>query len=211
MDIAQYSTFNLIEIVSNLLESILQSNRNIPDKITHFHSRAIPNITILSYLSRIHKFAPFDNEALISILIYFDRITKLLITSLVIASKFTSDVFYSNSRYAKVGGIPLQELNQLEIQFLFFLDFQLYVTLEDLQGYANQLLSHAVNTSIISTHKQQNRKYQLSHIVSTITSSSLTSPPYSKKSLRSHIYHPYQRPHTTDNKKLGLISPKDSS
>lgn len=77
MDIAQYSTFNLIEIVSNLLESILQSNRNIPDKITHFHSRAIPNITILSYLSRIHKFAPFDNEALISILIYFDRITKL--------------------------------------------------------------------------------------------------------------------------------------
>ncbi|KAI8380176.1 cyclin PHO80-like protein, partial [Blakeslea trispora] len=114
-----------------------------------FHSRAIPNITVHSYLARIHRFAPFTNEALLSILIYFDRISRLdqtftinsfnihrlLITSVVVASKFTSDIFYANTRYAKVGGLPLLELNQLELEFLFLIDFQLHVQLEDLQAY----------------------------------------------------------------------------
>lgn len=60
------------------------------------------------------------------------------------ASKFTSDIFYANSRYAKVGGIPLRELNQLELEFLFLIDFQLHIKLEDLQDYADQLLLHAM-------------------------------------------------------------------
>ncbi|CAO3684694.1 unnamed protein product [Rhizopus stolonifer] len=224
MDIAHYPTSKLIEIVSDLLEAILKSNRNIPnDKITHFHSKAVPKISMSAYLSRIYKFAPFSNEALISVLIYFDRISKLnhffhinpfnihrlLITSIVVAAKFTSDVFYSNSRYAKVGGISLQELNQLEIRFLFFVDFQLHVTIKDLQKYADQLLSHA-SKSLSHHHqkqqKQQNQKYQLSHIISSKPSISLPlTPPHLNKPLHSHHYHPYQR-----SKKLGLISPKDT-
>lgn len=63
----------------------------------------------------------------------------------MIASKFTSDIFYANNRYAKVGGIPLFELNQLELELLFLIDFQLHITLEDLQAYADQLLSHAMS------------------------------------------------------------------
>jgi hypothetical protein len=39
-----------------------------------FHSRAIPNITIEAYLSRILQYAPFQNEVLLIILLYFDRI-----------------------------------------------------------------------------------------------------------------------------------------
>ncbi|KAI8076668.1 cyclin-domain-containing protein [Gilbertella persicaria] len=139
---------------------MLSTNNQIPNTcITYFHSRAIPNITVYSYLVRIHKFAPFTNEALLSVLIYFDRISKLdqgftinslnihrlLITSILVASKFTSDVFYANSRYAKVGGLSLVELNQLELEFLFLIDFELYVELQDLQAYANQLLSHAIS------------------------------------------------------------------
>jgi hypothetical protein len=68
-----------------------------------------------------------------------------LVYSIVIASKFTSDIFYANSRYAKVGGIPLRELNQLELEFLFLIDFQLHIKLEDLQDYADQLLLHAMS------------------------------------------------------------------
>ncbi|KAI9301047.1 hypothetical protein BJ944DRAFT_12247, partial [Cunninghamella echinulata] len=68
--------------------------------------------------------------------------------SVVVASKFTSDVYYPNSRYAKVGGLPLLELNQLELEFLFLCDFQLLVPLEDLQEYGNQLLQHAVHKSL---------------------------------------------------------------
>ena len=78
MDIATYPTEDLIKIVSNLLESMLKTNNQLPNtQITYFHSRAVPNITVLSYVTRIHKFAPFTNEALLSILIYFDAIAKL--------------------------------------------------------------------------------------------------------------------------------------
>lgn len=78
MNIAEFPTQDLIKIVSDLLESMLCTNNQIPNtQITYFHSRAVPNITVLSYLTRIHKFAPFTNEALLSMLIYFDDIAKL--------------------------------------------------------------------------------------------------------------------------------------
>lgn len=78
MNVAEFPTQDLIKIVSELLESMLKTNNQIPNtQITYFHSRAVPNITVLSYLTRIHKFAPFTNEALLSMLIYFDSIAKL--------------------------------------------------------------------------------------------------------------------------------------
>ncbi|KAI8069933.1 cyclin-domain-containing protein [Gongronella butleri] len=160
-DIAEFPALMLVHIVADLLESIIQTNDQLlaseDTPLTHFHSRAKPGISILAYLTRILKFCPFNNEALLSLLVYFDRIAskrqyainslnahRLLITSVVVASKFTSDVYYPNSRYARVGGLPLLELNQLELEFLFLCDFQLHITVEDLQEYGNQLLKHAM-------------------------------------------------------------------
>lgn len=78
MNIAEFPTQDLIKIVSDLLESMLKANNQIPNtQITYFHSRAVPNITVLSYLTRIYRFAPFTNEALLSMLTYFDAIAKL--------------------------------------------------------------------------------------------------------------------------------------
>lgn len=78
MDISQFPIQDLLKIVSKLLEAMLTTNNQIPcTQITYFHSRAVPNITVFSYLTRIHKFAPFTNEALLSMLIYFDAIAKL--------------------------------------------------------------------------------------------------------------------------------------
>ncbi|KAG6806138.1 Exocyst complex component S3, partial [Tephrocybe sp. NHM501043] len=50
--------------------------------------------------------------------------------------KFFSNVFYTNSRYAKVGGLPLTELNQLELQFLLLNDFRLVISSAEMQRYA---------------------------------------------------------------------------
>ncbi|KAI8388096.1 cyclin-domain-containing protein [Radiomyces spectabilis] len=118
LDIAEFPVQRLLKIVVNLLDSIIATNDRLPStRITHFHSRSVPNISLHDYLTRILKFAPFTNEVLLSLLVYFDRIAKLenntfavnslnihrlLITSITVASKFTSDVFYPNSRYAKV-------------------------------------------------------------------------------------------------------------
>ncbi|RWA05080.1 hypothetical protein EKO27_g10023 [Xylaria grammica] len=68
------------------------------------------------------------------------NIHRLIIAGVTCASKFFSDVFYTNSRYAKVGGLPLAELNHLELQFLLLNDFRLCVPVEDLEAYATMLV-----------------------------------------------------------------------
>ena len=72
------------------------------------------------------------------------NIHRLIIAGVTVASKFFSDVFYTNSRYAKVGGLPLNELNQLELQFLLLNDFRLKIPVDELQRYADQLILYWV-------------------------------------------------------------------
>ncbi|EPQ67928.1 Bgt-506 [Blumeria graminis f. sp. tritici] len=68
------------------------------------------------------------------------NIHRLVIAGVTCASKFFSDVFYTNSRYAKVGGLSLAELNHLELQFLLLNDFRLSVSIEELEIYGTMLV-----------------------------------------------------------------------
>lgn len=78
LNIAEYPTISLLNIVADLLEAIIKENDKllIHSNITHFHSKSVPNIGVHAYLTRILKFASFSNEVLLSILIYFDRIVQ---------------------------------------------------------------------------------------------------------------------------------------
>lgn len=51
-------------------------------------------------------------------------------------------MFYTNSRYAKVGGLPSHELNQLELQFLLLNDFRLVIPPDEMQRYGDRLLGY---------------------------------------------------------------------
>lgn len=44
------------------------------------------------------------------------------------------------TRRYQVGGLPLVELNHLELQFLLLNDFRLAVPVEDLEAYATMLV-----------------------------------------------------------------------
>lgn len=232
---------DIIEMVAGLLTKITTTNdrqhdslhRPLPtgdnvnmtplsSSVLAFHGKNVPSITILSYLSRIHKYCPTTYEVFLSLLVYFDRMTervnaapmqalnreptdqensrpssgysaegsdladsppssrsvpemqvelekaqythtsaaensptfplshffvvdsfnihRLVIAGVTCASKFFSDVFYTNSRYAKVGGLPLAELNHLELQFLLLNDFRLSVPVEELEAYGTMLV-----------------------------------------------------------------------
>lgn len=96
------------------------------------------------------------------------NIHRLVIAGVTVASKFFSDVFYTNSRYAKVraqwlplivymnqppifpfiqvGGLPQAELNQLELQFLLLNDFRLVIPTDEMQRYAEQLVFFSNST-----------------------------------------------------------------
>lgn len=79
------------------------------------------------------------------------NIHRLVIAGVTVGSKFFSDVFYTNSRYAKVGGLPVHELNQLELQFLLLNDFKLVIPLSELQSYADRLLVYATDQGAVQT------------------------------------------------------------
>lgn len=100
---------------------------------TCFHARSIPSISIYAYLTRILKYCPCANECFLALLVYFDRMSKstntraanlridsynihrLIISGVMVASKLYSDVFFTNTRYAKV----FTAINQNSREFIF--------------------------------------------------------------------------------------------
>lgn len=95
-DISDMSVNDVIEMVAGLLTKITTTNdaqhahmhSRIPTEdgagllshhaqsVLSFHGKNIPSITILSYLSRIHKYCPATFEVFLSLLVYFDRMTN---------------------------------------------------------------------------------------------------------------------------------------
>ncbi|KAJ2777791.1 cyclin-like protein interacting with PHO85, partial [Coemansia interrupta] len=87
--------------------------------LTLFHARSVPTIELETYMTRILKYCPCQNEVFIGLIVYMqtvlDRcarrrmpfvidpysIHRLIITIITVASKWFSDVFFTNSRYAK--------------------------------------------------------------------------------------------------------------
>ena len=220
-EIAAMPVTDIIEMVAGLLTKITTTNdrqhehlhmplppsegntnmSGLTTSVLAFHGKNVPSITILSYLSRVHKYCPLTYEVFLSLLVYFDRMTervnagptdstrettssdghpsrpstglsasrledpemprtpmsglsvngsvedtaraqyatppdedspqynlahyfvvdsynihRLLISGVTCASKFFSDTFYTNSRYAKVCLIPLLTPLQLYLQ-----------------------------------------------------------------------------------------------
>ncbi|KAF8935887.1 hypothetical protein BGZ58_004752 [Dissophora ornata] len=94
------------------------------------------------------------------------NVHRLLITCLMVAAKFTSDLFYSNARYAKVGGLSLPELNQLELEFLFTTKFELNVKVEELQRVGNALFQFRgrhMARAVLLQHQLQQQTQQMQY------------------------------------------------
>lgn len=97
-EISSMPVADIIEMVAGLLTKITTTNdrqhehlhRHIPPpdgttglsqqatSVLAFHGKNVPSITILSYLSRIHKYCPTTYEVFLSLLVYFDRMTEMV-------------------------------------------------------------------------------------------------------------------------------------
>ncbi|KAG4189174.1 hypothetical protein ERO13_A08G210700v2 [Gossypium hirsutum] len=144
----------VLSLLSSVLERSVRGNEKllagskIKDVITIFHGSRAPSLNLRQYVERIFKYCKCSNSCFVVALIYIDRflqridayltslsVHRLLITSVMVAAKFMDDQHYNNAYYAKVGGISREEMNRLEMRFLFDLDFRLNVTTEVFNKY----------------------------------------------------------------------------
>jgi len=150
----------LVRVLSAVLERLVCANAPLaladPGQVTKFHALKAPGIGIHQYLERIHKYASCSNECFILALIYIDRLIqrnnflltelnvhRVVITAILLGAKFFDDAYYNNAYYAKVGGVLVAEMNGLEVDFLFRINFSLHVTPELFKKYREELLSHS--------------------------------------------------------------------
>jgi hypothetical protein len=61
----------------------------------------------------------------------------------MLAAKFFDDTYFNNAFYARVGGVPIVELNSLEVEFLFMINFSLHVDTVEYERYRKELQAHA--------------------------------------------------------------------
>lgn len=149
----------VLPILASLLDRVVQRNEKLleatkkQEKVTVFHGLRAPNLSIRSYIDRIFKYSNCSPSCFTLAYVYIDRfihqqpevpitslnVHRLLITSVMVAAKFVDDAFFNNAYYAKVGGVSTLEMNRLELEFLFNLDFKLQVTVSTFESYCLKL------------------------------------------------------------------------
>jgi len=125
-----------------------------PQRLTCFHASVVPKLAVCAYLERIAEYYNCSNQCLVCSLVYIDRMVRLhpefvvsplnvhrlIAVSMMLAAKFWDDRFYSNSYYAKVAGLRVQEMCALEAQFLKLIEWQLLVQADDYSLHESRIL-----------------------------------------------------------------------
>lgn len=144
-------------LIAHMLMELIRLNDQIPlrdGRLTRFHSRAPPGISVNDYLQRLIHHATLSPPILLSMVWYIDRLCQLypaftinsltvhrfLITAVTVAAKGLSDSFWTNPTYAKIGGIPISELATLELEFLQKVHWKIVPQPEVLEDYYKSLV-----------------------------------------------------------------------
>ncbi|KAK9051573.1 hypothetical protein SSX86_028200 [Deinandra increscens subsp. villosa] len=155
----------VISVLASLIERTLARNERIGRKCRLnnaanrgnrgrvFDCNETPDMTIQSYLERIFRYTRAGPSVYVVAYVYIDRfcqslpefritgrnVHRLLITTIMVASKYVEDMNYRNSYFARVGGITTEEMNTLELEFLFLVNFKVHVNLSVFESYCCHL------------------------------------------------------------------------
>ena len=129
--------------ITDIMENIpyVSSWTHIPDdKLTTFDTFYPCTYPISEYIQYIMNHSHLSFEGLVNATIYIRKfcdcqdveltslnVHKLVLVACLVSSKFIDDVYVSNKIMARFGGIPVKELNDLEIDFLATIKYDLYV------------------------------------------------------------------------------------
>jgi hypothetical protein len=114
----------LIKLTSQLLADLIEQEGVECESL--FNSALPPPIPIPDFMRRIHKFTQFSPQCLVIAIIYLDRynladedfslnptnVHKILLTCLMLATKFQDDRYYDNKTFEFAGGVNLAQLHR---------------------------------------------------------------------------------------------------
>ncbi|KAJ6972084.1 cyclin-U2-1-like [Populus alba x Populus x berolinensis] len=157
------STPLVIAVLASLIERTMARNERIVKNCTWalskdtrtrvFDCHETPDLTIQSYLERIFRYTRAGPSVYVVAYAYIDRfcqanpefridarnVHRLLITTIMVASKYVEDMNYRNSYFARVGGLTANVMNKLELEFLFLMGFKLHVNVSVFESYCCHL------------------------------------------------------------------------
>ncbi|KAJ4792236.1 Cyclin family protein [Rhynchospora pubera] len=141
-----------------------------------FMAARTPTIALKRYLERIHRFADLDPTCFIIAFVYIDQavhihpdlivvsmnVHRLTLASLLVASKVLDDMHHNNAFFSRIGGISNSELNKLELELLFLLNFRVCVSSSVFQRYYShmemEMLRNCVNEKILNSFTEDTVK-----------------------------------------------------
>lgn len=157
------TTPRVLTVLSFVLEKLVARNDQLSNggggsagygkSLKSFHGVRAPAISLDKYVERIYKYTSCSPSCFVVAFVYIDRLVhrypdslvvslnvhRLLVTSVMVASKILDDSHYNNAFYARVGGVSNAELNKLEIELLFMLDFGVTVSSRVFESYCQHL------------------------------------------------------------------------
>jgi len=147
-------------IISSVLTQLIAKGDEMKSTHKYFRSSSgnLPPFSIERYVSRLITHAPCDKGCFLAALLYMDRLSeyadfvfnsknihRAYLVSLLLAAKFFHDQPYNNGAFASVGGVSLQELNTMELNFLAMVDYRVSVTQWEFNMYANLVDKYVQN------------------------------------------------------------------
>ncbi len=152
---------------------------------TPFHALREPSVTPVDYLHRLVRHSHCSRSVFVTAIIYLDRaaarrpelrlnslnIHRLLLTAVLLATKYHDDILYDNAHFAFVGGLDVPELNHLELSLAKVLDWRMHVSMKEFAEYETRLV-HDVMASPNSAFDQL--RCSLVNLVSPINNEKIT-------------------------------------
>ena len=150
------STDAVIRVIAFTLQEAAKQNLLVTGpnlQLTRFHTLSPPKISILKYLQFLQEKSNCDTSCFIVAMILLDRLMinnshvqitpltvhKLCLCALMTATKFNTDTHLPNTFWAGIGGVRVEELNLLELEFLFLMGFSLVITQDEYKKWDDEL------------------------------------------------------------------------
>ena len=142
--------------ITEILTEISKQNEEVeynPDDPFAYPSRS--EVTLKTYFERINRYSNIQQSTLIIILIYVDRmcitsgiilnphnIHRIILGCMILAIKYNEDEYYNNEYYAKVGGVSLDEMNDLEDASFNLIDHNLFISEDIYKKYLEYITNY---------------------------------------------------------------------